>query len=81
VQKSPIFEEHHLFTGPLHELGLYLQELTGIEPDAAGQLVPAKNPKPKPTYDGQKIVATIEKIAEPMLTHVRIFFFFSLFWL
>lgn len=51
---------------------VYLQEVTGLEPDPTGaRYVPAKNPKQKPAYDGRKITAAIEIIAEPMLTHVR----------
>ncbi|KIM25414.1 hypothetical protein M408DRAFT_210589 [Serendipita vermifera MAFF 305830] len=70
--KTPIVDEHHLFTGPLHELEEYLQELTGLEPDAAkGQYVPAKNPKPKVAYNGRKITEAIERMAEPMFTHLE----------
>ena len=72
-QKSPIVDEHHLFVEPLHELETYLQEVTSMEPNAASsKYVPAKNPKPKPPFDGHRITAGIESFAEPMMNHVRV---------
>jgi hypothetical protein len=60
-----------MFTGPLHEISLYLQDLTGLELDKeSGSFKPAKDPKSKPKYDGRKINTAIETMADPMLTHV-----------
>lgn len=44
-----------------------------MEPNAArSKYVPAKNPKPKPPFDGRRITAGIESFAEPMMNHVRV---------
>ncbi|PVF93939.1 hypothetical protein CPB86DRAFT_828990 [Serendipita vermifera] len=70
--QNPIVDEHHLFTEPLHETELYLADILGLEWDKeAGKYVPAKNPRPKPAYDGRKITAAIETMADPMLTHLE----------
>ncbi|KAG8773350.1 hypothetical protein FRC20_002166 [Serendipita sp. 405] len=48
-------------------------DLTGLEPNENNtRFLPAKNPTtPKPPYDGRRITAAIEQIAEPMLTHLE----------
>ncbi|KAG8819785.1 hypothetical protein FRC17_010329, partial [Serendipita sp. 399] len=71
--KSPIEDEHHLFTGPLHELEKYLMDVTGLEPnETATRFIPAKDRSTsKAPYDGKRITATIEQMAQPMLTHLE----------
>lgn len=70
-QKSPILDEHHLFTDHLHKLEEYLEELTGFHADAVKGPIPTKNEDQRRLlYDGNKIAVAIENIAGPMLTHV-----------
>ncbi|KIM25429.1 hypothetical protein M408DRAFT_26214 [Serendipita vermifera MAFF 305830] len=56
--KAPIQEEHHLFTDVLHKLEGYLQEVTGIYPDAFKGPIPIKNAKHP-------------LLSDPMLTHLE----------
>ena len=63
--------EHAAFSGALHELDTYLKSVLAVKQGAKnGQVIPTGEPK-KP-FNGATIKGLLEKMADPLFTHVRL---------